>query len=156
MNNLRDLIVRLEKTREPDREVDYDILRIINPDQYANAERIAKTKLKEAEANGLTDREEACYRYAFAFTPNYTSSVDDARKLLPWDKHPGAELHVRMVQSGYGDFYAFVEFTWPSTERQGRARTEPVATCIAALLAVEETDRQMAPYRGRAALKTAQ
>lgn len=85
----------------------------------------------------------------------FTSSVDAARSLLPWKDHPGATLTSKTIQSGLGEFYHFVEFTWPSTERQGRARTEAIATCICALEAICETEHQLAPYRDKPAPRAA-
>lgn len=117
------LIELLERATGPDRHLDEAIARRIGI-------------VTEDKSNAEVER----------IVPRFTESLDAARSLLPWEDHPGAEFHVRSIQSGYGAFYHFVEFTWPSTERQAHARTEPLATCICALLAIEETKRQLAPY----------
>jgi hypothetical protein len=128
MSELRKLIERLDEAKGPDGDLDRAIFAIIQPERF------------KAQNETLGVRE-----------PAYTSSHDAAMSLLPWDSHPGATFKLNTVQSGLGEQYCFAEFTWPSTERQGRARTAPLAICICALLAVEETERQLAPYRRKPA-----
>jgi hypothetical protein len=79
--------------------------------------------------------------------PKYTDSVDHARSLFPWQPHPCANLKTNLVQSGVNKFYCFVEFTWPSTEVQGRARDEARATLACALRAIQRTNEELAPFR---------
>jgi hypothetical protein len=51
---------------------------------------------------------------------DFSGSIDVAKSLFPWEPHPCATLSSRIVQSGVGQFICWVEFTWPSTEIQGR------------------------------------
>jgi hypothetical protein len=83
--------------------------------------------------------------------PRYTASLDAAASLFPWRPHPCATRKTNLIQSGVDEFYCFVEFTWPSTEIQGRARDEVRATLACALRAIERTNEDLAPYRARAA-----
>lgn len=78
---------------------------------------------------------------------DFSGSIDVARSLFPWQPHPCANLKSNLVQSGVGKFYCFVEFTWPSTEAQGRARDEARATLACALRAIQRTDEELAPYQ---------
>lgn len=80
-------------------------------------------------------------------SPDFSGSIDVARSLLPWIPHPCANLHTKAVQSGVGQFYCWVEFTWPSTEIQGRARDEARATLACALRAIQRTNEELAPYQ---------
>lgn len=59
--------------------------------------------------------------------------------------HPGMTMKLDMCWSGR-DLYTRAEITWPSTERYGRARLPANAIMSALISAVEETDRQLAPY----------
>lgn len=137
---MRYLIERLEKARGPDRELDARI--------YCATRGLTFTGLSERgiRFEPMPDSVGAPVHTMRTETP-YTESIDAARSLLPWKDHPGATFTSKTIQSGYGNFYHFVEFTWPSTERQGRAYTEALATCICALLAIEETERQIVPFR---------
>jgi hypothetical protein len=76
----------------------------------------------------------------------YTCSIDSARSLFPWAPHPCATLNTRLVQSGVGRFLCWVEFTWPSTEIQGRAQDEVRATLACALRAIQRTNEELAPF----------
>ena len=132
---MQELIERLERLSQPDRALDFDIYIWLGAKPPTN-----NNPLYWTAPDGIN-------RHYESLVPRYTGSVDAARSLLPWDKHPGATFKSTIIQSGMRGFYCFAEFTWPSTECQGRARTEPVATCIAALLAIEKTERQLAPYK---------
>lgn len=134
--NIRDLVLRLENG-VPDRKLDVEIATLCS----GLSTRHFRDAIEQIGVPG------SGWKPSPDEWPLYTSSVDAARSLLPWEDHPGATFTSKTIQSGLGEFYHFVEFTWPSTERQGRARTEPIATCICALLAIEETERQLAPYR---------
>lgn len=76
--------------------------------------------------------------------PNYSGSIDAARSLFPWTPHPCATLGIRLIQSGVSQFLCQVEFTWPSTEIQGRARDEARATLACALRANQRTHEELA------------
>lgn len=132
----KELIERLEKAEGWDRQLDHDIALATGWTQsFSGATGTTPAGMRSPDGQ---------YHYNAHL---FTGSVDAARSLLPWGEHPGATFTSKTIQSGYDEFYHFTEFTWPSTERQGRARTEAVATCICALLAIEETERQIAPYR---------
>ena len=130
--SLRKVIGLVECAKGPDADLDREIFALIEPKRF------------KSQNDTLGVR-----------APAYTGSHDAAMSLLPWADHAGSTFNLKTVQSGVGEQYCFAEFTWPSTERQGRARTAPIAICICALLAIEETERQMAPYR-RADAVTAQ
>lgn len=148
---MKDLIERLEKATGPDRELDRDISRSFEPFPTEPFKGPSAWDMHKGMywAFGKTDTKDGPKENKWGITAaHYTGSIDSARTLLPWKDHPGATFTSKVIKSAR-DFYHFVEFTWPSTERQGRARTEPLATCICALLAIQETERQMAPYRDR-------
>ena len=76
--------------------------------------------------------------------PCFTGNIDHARSLLPWKPHPQATFSVRTIQTGSGDFSHFAEFTWPSTECQGRSFDQTRATLACALRAVHRTHEELA------------
>lgn len=169
---MRELIERLEKLTGPCRETDADVMRaafgaeVWSYDDNDHIDAQISSGLWKNPKEEHVDYEaepRVTWRYRrrgspgidpaaeYGDLPHYTASGDAARLLLPWSEHPNATFTSKTIQGGLGYFYHYVEFTWPSTERQGRARTEALATCICALLAIEETERQLAPYRKRAA-----
>ena len=146
MSEIAKLIEELEKAGGPDRMLDakiecekrrYDAYALGMGDELRSHWKPISPRGEVIDGQGL------CRYHA----PTYTFSQDAAATLLPWGDHPGATFTVRTVQSGIDSFYCYAEFTCPSTERQGRARTEAMATVICALRAIEETHHQLAPYR---------
>jgi hypothetical protein len=76
----------------------------------------------------------------FGNTPPVTTSLDATlalveRVLRPL--HPGMTLTLKAIYSGSRGPYWYAEITWPSSERQGRAHTAPLALLAALLRAVE-------------------
>lgn len=78
---------------------------------------------------------------------NFSTSADTAKSILPWGPHPTALLRTKLTNDGSRGFYCFVEFCWPSTEIQGRARDEARATLACALRAIQRTNEELAPYQ---------
>jgi hypothetical protein len=78
---------------------------------------------------------------------DFSGSIEAAKSLFPWEPHPCATLTTRIVQSGVGQFLCWVEFTWPSTETQGRAQDEARATLACALRAIQRTNEELARFQ---------
>lgn len=124
MVSLRELAERAESGTGMDRDLDLDVWNALNKPEHA-FNRISPSLQK------------------------YSDSVDVAKSLFPWEPHPCATLSSRIVQSGVGQFICWVEFTWPSTEIQGRARDEARATLACALRAIQRTNEELAPFQKR-------
>jgi len=142
---MKDLIERLEKASNHSRQLD--------------AEIEVEVRRFQAYQAGLSDEQRAPWRVVSPLgevgdgpcryhAPCYTSELSCAYRLLPWEQHPGATFTLKTVQSG-DKHYCTAEFTWPSTERYGRAMSPAIATVICALHAIEESERQLAPYRDK-------
>src|SRR5262249_12077448 len=101
---LAELIDRLEKASGPDRDLDLAIAIAVH----------RRTGVLVMRYNQETEQNEEYTHW------QYTKIADDAMSLLPWSDHPGATFTLRCNQSSR-DQYWYAEFTWPSTERQGRA-----------------------------------
>ncbi|BAQ18357.1 hypothetical protein [Methyloceanibacter caenitepidi] len=144
---IRDLIEKVEAGSGPDRDIELDVAiwALFEPSDHGCAQREYETKLAQAEANGLTNRKDACWRFAFGRCPKYSASIDAAvaltEKLFPginWDVswiggewRPGyiARARVAMPYSGRGD----KEDGFPC--EKGEAKTAPRALLSATLRA---------------------
>lgn len=74
--------------------------------------------------------------------PAYTTSLDAIvglveSELLPL--HPGMTVTQRVIYGARGP-YCYAEITWPSHERQGRAKTAPLALCLAFARALQQRE----------------
>lgn len=132
MRKLDDLIEMIERATGPDRELDFWCW------WYG-----ASTESKKA--NPKPPPEDYAARGIRSASPPYTASAEASYSLLPWKDHPGATFKLKIVQSGFDDFYCWAEFTWPSTESQGRGRTPELAVVACALRAIRRTQEDRAP-----------
>jgi hypothetical protein len=149
MNDLRALAERAESGSGADRELDalIDAALRIGPKGLPDWAR-ANFPIWRGRPDGQTEVVHTDGTGGLHWeSPAFSASIDAARQLLPWKPHPCANLKTNLVQSGDRGFYCFVEFTWPSTENQGRARDEARATLACALRAIQRTSEDLAPYQ---------
>lgn len=143
MTAIADLVLRLESAHGPDREIDAEIF----VQTFVRHPRGGVIEYIDRDG-GVVGWKPAGKPYQFARdVPRYTSSMDAALSLLPWTEHPSANFRLWIRNGGVKQFWCSAEFTWPSTEIEGRARTAELATCIVALRAIERTREELAPYR---------
>lgn len=141
---MRELLTKLEHATSGDRTL--DALIEVEVRRF-EAYRVGLNDEQRAIWKPVGDKgevEEGGSRY---HSPAYTFSMTEADRILPWPYHPCATFSMKVIQNGIHDHhYCTAEFTWPSTECQGRGRTPELAMAICGLRAIEEGHRQMAPY----------
>lgn len=138
-----ELIARLEKATGPDRELDEAILLVVDRNKFEWCHRKFEEILARAEANGLTNRRDACWRDAFSACPAYTRSLDAALTLVPDAKDGWFEIIRRHAPNSpmssfgvTGMYQAEVGFWKVGKPHWARHGYPAIALCTAAFKAL--------------------
>lgn len=134
---MTDLLTRLGSGSGSDRLLDVAILYELDREQWERFQAIYVAKMTEAAKNGLTNRDDACWRFGFGDCPLFTSSLDAALSLVE-RLLPGKEVEIVITPTGT-KCTIFVEVApgaWDG--HKGRNKTPARAACAALLRALDQ------------------